>query len=91
MKLSDLDNIKKVAAEWERLRKLEDFLSIEISSVNFVFTALSGSKHDVSFSRHSGIDEKRLCDSIRTAVTKEREELQAKLALYGVDDFEGKV
>lgn len=92
MKLSDLDKIKKVAAEFERLAKLEDALSYNLSrlEISTVFVNVDR-KNEYAFTQFSGVDLPALQAGVALAVVTERKRLQTQLMMMGVTDFEGKV
>lgn len=88
MRLADIDTIKKLAAEHERLNKAIDALANEPIQISIEATYRgSGVKANSTFSIASGVDLARMGQSMHAAFIVERDEIQTKLALYGIEDF----
>ena len=94
MKLSELDEVKKVAAEWRRLVEFEKVLAsgLQMFDISFEVRRLNvDNTFKTGFSIRSGADMEALTNGVHETIKKQREELQAKLMLFGIDDFEGLV
>lgn len=91
MRLQDIDTINNLAAEWGRLNNSIKTFESDLYSIKMTVSSKSGAavtEHAYSNGYGSGIDIDRLRHAIYHALVAERNELQTKLALYGIVDFQ---
>lgn len=90
MKLSDIEAIKKAAAEYERLLRTEKYLGVSgVFDINFCIRRMSTDNElKITFSQNSGMEMETFQNDLAAAFRKQRELMQTKLAMYGVTDFE---